>query len=271
MAQDLKTALVTGASSGIGETTARLLARSGYRVFGTSRRDAPSRRDDVEMLPLDVTDDASVATCAAEALRRAGALDLLVNNAGFALIGALEESTTEQAKAIFDTNLFGVMRVTRAVLPAMRARGQGRVVNISSVAGFLPAPFSGLYACTKHALECYSESLDHEVRTFGIRVSLVEPGFIATRIGESMPEPDAKLAAYDRGRMNVAAVFNEALAKAPGPDTVARVVLEAATAKSPQLRYPVRREAATPRVARRLVPTAVFERGFRKQFRLDAA
>ena len=271
MAQDLKTALVTGASSGIGEATARRLARSGYRVFGTSRRNAPPRREDVEMMPLDVTDEASVSACVAEVLRKAGGLDLLVNNAGFALIGALEESTTEQAKAIFDTNLFGVMRVTRAALPAMRARGRGRIVNISSVLGFLPAPFSGLYGCTKHALECYAESLDHEVRGFGIRVCLVEPGFTASRIAQNMPEPDVKLAAYDRGRTNVLGVFSEALAKAPDADTVARVVLEAANATSPKRRYPVGREAATLRMVRRLAPTAMFERGFRKQFRLDAA
>ena len=133
-------------------------------------------RGGVVFLPLDVTDDESVAGAVREVLDRSGRIDVLVNNAGVGVSGAAEESSIEQARALFDTNLFGSIRMTRAVLPHMREQGSGRIINVSSVLGFMPAPFMALYAATKHAIEGYSESLDHEVREHGVRVLLVEPG-----------------------------------------------------------------------------------------------
>jgi NAD(P)-dependent dehydrogenase (short-subunit alcohol dehydrogenase family) len=168
MNMDTKVALVTGASSGIGEATAERLARAGYKVYGTSRRSAPSRQRSFEMLSLDVTSDPSVEAVVSEALRREGRIDLLVNNAGFGVAPAgAEESSMDQVRAIFDTNFFGIVRMTRAVVPHMRRQGSGRIVNIGSVLGFLPMPYGALYAATKHAVEGYSESLDHELRTPG--------------------------------------------------------------------------------------------------------
>lgn len=265
-----KVALVTGASSGIGWAIAELLARNGYKTYGTSRHSTVMPAG-VFALPLDVTQDDSVERCVAAVLEKSGQIDLLVNNAGFAMVGALEESTIEQAKSMFETNVFGPMRMVRAVLPGMRARRTGRIVNVSSIVGFLPAPFSGLYATTKHALEGYSESLDHEVRTMGIRAILVEPGFTSSKIGDNMPEADAKLSVYDKGRTGIHTVFAEALAKAAPASTVAEAVLRASQSDNPKVRYQVGREAATLATLRRLMPTRTFEKSFRKQFRLEPA
>jgi NAD(P)-dependent dehydrogenase (short-subunit alcohol dehydrogenase family) len=169
-----KVALVTGASSGIGEATAERLAKAGYKVYGTSRRGAQAGKRSFEMLPLDVTSDESVEAAVSDVMRRDGRIDLLVNNAGFGVAPAgAEESSIDQARSIFETNFFGLIRMTRAVVPHMRRQGSGRIINIGSVLGFLPMPYGALYAATKHAVEGYSESLDHELRTRGIRVWLV--------------------------------------------------------------------------------------------------
>src|SRR5262249_51465518 len=153
-----KIALVTGASSGIGEATAERLVMDGYKVYGTSRRGAQAGQRSFAMLPLDVTSDASVAAAVREVLRLDGRIDLLVNNAGFSVAPAgAEESSIEQARSLFDTNFFGIVRMTRPVVPHMRRQGGGRIINIGSVLGFLPAPYMALYAATKHALEGYSE------------------------------------------------------------------------------------------------------------------
>ena len=171
-------AIVTGASSGIGQATAERLAVAGYKVYGTSRRGAQSGQRSFEMLPLDVISDASVEAAVTEVMRVQGHIDLLVNNAGFGVAPAgAEESSIDQARSIFDTNFFGIVRMTRAVVPHMRCHGSGRIINIGSVLGFLPMPYGALYAATKHAVEGYSESLDHELRTRGIRVSVVEPAY----------------------------------------------------------------------------------------------
>jgi NAD(P)-dependent dehydrogenase (short-subunit alcohol dehydrogenase family) len=194
---DQAVALVTGASSGIGEAVALRLAKAGYKVFGTSRRGVSASRASFEMLPLDVTSDASVKAVVAEVIRRAGRLDLLVNNAGFNVAaGGAEESSIQQAQDIFDTNFFGMVRMTVAVVPHMRQQGSGRIVNIGSVLGFMAMPYMALYAATKHAIEGYSESLDHELRDMGIRVSVIEPAFMKTAIDANSRDADAKLDAY---------------------------------------------------------------------------
>src|SRR5256714_15019148 len=157
-------ALVTGASSGIGEAAAHELLGAGFTVYGTSRQAAAEEnRDGIVFLRLDVTSDESVAFVVREVLERSGRIDVLVNNAGVGIAGAAEESSIEQARALFETNVFGSIRMTRAVLPHMREQGRGRIINVSSVLGLLPAPFMALYAATKHAIDGYSESLGHVV------------------------------------------------------------------------------------------------------------
>lgn len=145
-------ALVTGASSGIGKASAEALARTGFTVFGTSRRPSGGSPEDVTMLACDVTDDASVAALVKTILERAGRIDVLVNNAGLGMFGGAEESSVAQVQQLFDVNLFGVMRMTNAVLPSMRLQRAGRIVNISSALGFVPAPYSAHYAASKYAL-----------------------------------------------------------------------------------------------------------------------
>src|SRR5918995_221402 len=231
-------ALVTGASSGIGEATAQRLATAGYKVYGTSRRGAQAGQRSFEMLPLDVTSDESVEAVVREVIRLDGRIDLLVNNAGFSVAPAgAEESSMEQARSIFDTNFFGLVRMTRAVVPHMRRQGAGRIINIGSVLGLLPMPYGALYAATKHAIEGYSESLDHELRTRGIRVSVIEPAYTNTQFDANMLEPDAKLDEYREARAAFDKRLKEALAAADEPGIVADVVLEAATAGRPKVRY----------------------------------
>src|SRR5213594_4257002 len=223
-------ALVTGASSGIGKATAERLATAGYKVYGTSRRGATPGQRSFEMLSLDVTSDESVAAAVNALLRSEGRLDLLVNNAGFSIAPAgAEESSIEQARSIFETNFFGILRMTRAVLPHMRRQGSGRIVNISSVLGFLPAPYMALYAATKHAIEGYSESLDHELRTRGIRVSVIEPAYTNTPFDANFLQPDAMLDAYGEARAAVSQRVKEVMATADQPSIVAEVVLKAAS------------------------------------------
>lgn len=267
----VKIALVTGASSGIGEATAQRLATAGYKVYGTSRRGAQAAKRSFEMLTLDVTSDESVAAAVGEVIRRDGRIDLLVNNAGFGVApAAAEESSIEQARSIFETNFFGLIRMTRAVLPQMRRQGSGRIINIGSVLGFLPMPYGALYAATKHAVEGYSESLDHELRTRGIRVSVIEPAYTKTPFDANFMEPDVKLDEYREAREGVSRRVNEVMASAESPDVVAATVLKAANATHPKIRYTAGKLANRLRFLRRFGPAGLVDAGIRKDLRLDA-
>jgi len=264
-------ALVTGASSGIGEATAKRLAAAGYKAYGTSRRGAQSGQRAFAMLPLDVTSDESVKVAVNEVIRLEGRIDLLVNNAGFGVAPAgAEESSIEQAKAIFDTNFFGLIRMTRAVVPHMRRQGRGRIINIGSVLGFLPMPYGALYAATKHAVEGYSESLDHELRTRGIRVSVIEPAYTKTQFDANFLAPDAKLDEYREVRALLDKVLKQVMATADEPTVVADVVLQAAIADHPKLRYVAGGLANRLRLLRRFAPAGLVDAGIRKDLRLDA-
>jgi short-subunit dehydrogenase len=265
-------ALVTGASSGIGQASAERLAGAGYRVYGTSRRGAQAGQRSFAMLPLDVTTDESVEAVVTELLRLEGRIDLLVNNAGFGVAPAgAEESSMEQAKAIFETNFFGLVRMTRAVVPHMRRQGRGRIINIGSVLGFLPMPYGALYAATKHAVEGYSESLDHELRTRGVRVSVIEPAYTKTQFDANLLAPDSKLDEYREVRTLLDKVLKEVMAAADDPAVVADVVLEAAVADHPKLRYAAGGLANRLRLLRRFAPVALVDAGIRKDLRLDAS
>ncbi len=263
-------ALVTGASSGIGEATAKQLASAGYKVYGTSRRGGQGSGQPFAMLSLDVTSDASVEAAVQELLRLEGRIDLLVNNAGFGVAAAAaEESSLAQAQAIFDTNFFGIVRMTRAVVPHMRAQKSGRIINIGSVLGFLPMPYMALYSATKHAVAGYSEALDHELRTQGIRVSVVEPAYINTPFEANLMRPDAPLDVYRDITAGVTRRVKEVLAGADGPEVVADVVVKAARAPHPAIRY-APGLARRMRLLRRFAPASVLDAGVRKDLRLTA-
>ncbi|MGU3656542.1 MULTISPECIES: oxidoreductase [unclassified Methylobacterium] len=265
---ETRIAVVTGAASGIGLETARALKAAGYRVFGTSRTVDRVVEGGITMLPCDVTSDASVAGAVEAIFARAGRIDVLVNNAGFGISGGAEESTTAQAQALFDVNLFGAIRMTRAVLPLMRASGGGRIVNISSAFGLVPAPYMALYAASKHALEGYSESLDHEVRTQGIRVVLVEPAYTRTAFDRNLVTPDAPLAVYDAARAGQERLMRDVMVVADAPGIVAERVVTAATAAVPKSRYTAGKMARRVSLLRRFVPASAFDKSFRKQMRL---
>lgn len=265
-----KIALVTGASSGIGHATAQLLAKAGYKVYGTSRRGGDAGGLSFEMLPLDVTSDDSVDAAVQQLMQREGRIDLLVNNAGFGVAPAgAEESSMAQARAIFDTNFFGIVRMTRAVVPHMRRRGAGRIINIGSVLGFLPMPYMALYSATKHAVAGYTESLDHELRTQGIRVSVIAPAYINTPFDANLMPPDAPLDVYREIRAGVARRVKEVLVGAEAPDVVAEAVLKAATAAHPKIHY-APGLASRLRLLRRWAPASVLDAGVRKDLRLAA-
>lgn len=257
-------ALVTGASSGIGLATAKALSRDGYRVFGTSRKPVVGAAGGITMLICDVTDEASVQSVVAEVLGEAGRIDLLVNNAGIGLLGGAEESTTAQTRALFDVNVFGTMRMTSAVLPVMREQRRGRIVNLSSILGLIPAPYNALYAATKHAIEGYSESLDHEVRTQGIRIVLVEPGVTRTSFEENLTRPDRPLAIYDKIRMDAENLMRELVAKGDAPEVVAEAVVLAANVTEPKRRYTAGKAAGQVRFMRRFMPEALVDKSLRK-------
>jgi short-subunit dehydrogenase len=271
MTRDIgKVAIVTGASSGIGKATAQALARAGFRVFGTSRKVTEDALGPVHMMACDVTDDGSVQNFVAEVLARTGRIDVLVNNAGFGLFGGAEESSVEQAKSLFEVNFFGIVRMTNAVLPSMRKGGGGRIINISSVLGFIPAPFSAYYAATKHAVEGFSESLDHETRAFNVRVSLIEPAFTKTSFDRAALKPDAMLKEYDEARAGVDKLIQQAMTIGDAPEIVADAVVVAATAARPRRRYAAGKTAKQLSLLRRLVPAEMFDKSLRKQFGLPA-
>jgi NAD(P)-dependent dehydrogenase (short-subunit alcohol dehydrogenase family) len=263
-------AIVTGTSGGIGEATARALHAAGYRVFGTYRRPLIARSSGIEYLACDVTDEESVKAAVGEVLSKTGRIDLLVNNAGVGLVAGAEESSLEQAKSLFDVNLFGVIRLTKAVLPTMRRKRAGRIVNISSVMGLIPAPFMALYAASKHALEGYSESLDHEIRASGIRVVLVEPAYTRTSFEGNVYQADQQLDVYQSARTNAEAVLRDGMKTADTPELVATAVVKAATEANPHRRYAAGRAARQVSLLRRFVPESAFDRSLRKQMRLPA-
>lgn len=271
MSQNSKVAIVTGASSGIGEAAANLLSKQGFRVFGTSRRgDGGRNQGKFEMLSLDVTDDKSVALLVNQVVERAGRIDLLVNNAGFGILGGAEESSIDQGRSIFETNVFGCIRMIQAVLPYMHQQGSGRIINISSILGRVPAPFSALYSSTKHALEGYSESLDHEIRKFNIRSILVEPAFTKTNFDRNNVAVDRKLPIYEQSRNKVIEFSRSAMEKqSDSADVVARVIAKAAIDPKPRVRYTAGSTAAKMVKMRRFVPEVFFDTALRKAFQLD--
>jgi short-subunit dehydrogenase len=263
-----KTTLVTGVSSGIGREIAQLLAERGARVFGTVR-DPKSAKPihGVEIVRMDVTDDASVSAAVQSVEQKAEPVQILVNNAGYALTGALEETSIAEAKQQFETNFFGLLRVTNAVLPGMRQAGHGRIVNISSVVGFIPAPYMGIYAASKHAVEGYTWTLDHEVREFGVRAVLVEPAYTKSNISQNEKTASTALKEYAGQRQRMKEAVRHGIEHGDEPQLVAEAVWKAVSTNSPRLRYPVGKGVLLSRL-RRFAPASVFDRGIRKESRL---
>ncbi len=262
-------ALVTGASSGIGKAASLALVEAGFTVVGTSRNaSGVNQCDGVTFLDLDVASDESVGTVVQHVIERFGRLDVLVNNAGIGAAGAAEESSVAQAQRVFDVNVFGLIRMTKAVLPHMRAQGSGRIINISSVLGFVPQPYMSVYAASKHAVEGYSESLDHEVREHGVRVLLVQPAYTNTGFEANSMRADTPLQVYAQRRHIFDDVLAAAIKDGDDPAIVAKVIVAAATDPKPKLRYTAGSTAGRISTLRRIVPSWVFDRQIRKLNRL---
>lgn len=260
-------ALVTGGSSGIGLATARVLAEHGWTVHAAARRVermAPLDGFGVRTLAMDVTDEDSLVGGVEQVVAQSGGVDLLVNNAGYGSYGAVEDVPLAEARAQFEVNVFGLARLTQLVLPQMRERRRGRIVNISSIGGVMYEPLGAWYHATKFAVEGLSDSLRVELAPFGIDVVVIQPGPIRTEWNSlaraGLLERSAGTA-YQRAAAAVARTL--AAADRPGagssPEAVARAILRAATATRPRTRYPAGRGARTIMVARRLLSDRAFD------------
>ena len=242
-------AVVTGSSSGIGLATSLALAKNGYLTYATMRnlakQDSIQSIADKQHLPirvvqLDITDENSIKSAIQSILSESGRIDVLVNNAGYVLTGALEDIGIDEIKALYETNVFGVIRVTQTVLPIMRKQGKGRIINISSGAGRIGYPGDSAYISSKFALEGLSESMAFEVEQFGIKTVLVEPGFVRTNIGENIviaKKSQGPNSPYSQMMQRMSSYRGKMLENASDADLVAEVVVEATTAKEPNLRY----------------------------------
>jgi len=272
-------ALVTGTSSGFGLLTAVELARTCHQVFATMRdpaRAAPLLEAaarlgvEVTVLPLDVRDPGSIAACVAEVLHRAGRIDVLVNNAGIAIGGFFEDQSAAEIREQFETNVFGAMEVTRAVLPSMRAARSGKVITVSSFGGRMGTPGLGPYCATKFALEGFAESLRHELRALGVQVALVEPGTYGTQafFSNKRVARGAGASADYAGRLEVAqaALYADLERRQPDPREVARAIGRLAAARRVPLRTTVGRDARLGAFAQWLLPAWLFERVVARRF-----
>jgi NAD(P)-dependent dehydrogenase (short-subunit alcohol dehydrogenase family) len=252
-----KVAVVTGSSSGIGYETALMLARNGFLTYATMRNlnkseniksIAAKENLPIRITQLDVTDDVSVKNAVKAILAETGRINILVNNAGYVLDGAFEDLSMDEIKAQYETNVFGLIRTTQAVLPIMREQKSGTIVNISSVAGRLGYPSGSAYISTKFAVEGLSESMSYELEPFGIKVVIIEPGVIKTNIFDSVvvakksKDPNSP---YTQITQKMASSFEGMMKNASSPELVANIVLEAVTNDNPNLRYLAGKDAET--------------------------
>jgi NAD(P)-dependent dehydrogenase (short-subunit alcohol dehydrogenase family) len=279
--QESKVALVTGSSSGIGFETALLLARSGFQTYASMRNLEKAKtiteKTDKEKLPLqivhlDVNNDESVRDAIDKIVKEKGRIDVLVNNAGYGLFGSLEDLSIDEIKEQFETNFFGVIRVTQKVLPIMRRQESGgTIVNVSSVGGRMSVPILSAYNSTKFALEGLSESISYELEPFGIKVIIIEPGFIRTNIMNSSILTKKALypnSPYFSLSQNVANHFKSMMnnPSSSQPEEVAKVILQAVTSESPQLRYTVGNDAHAIIQTKRTMTDTEFSNLIKKQF-----
>jgi NAD(P)-dependent dehydrogenase (short-subunit alcohol dehydrogenase family) len=272
----MKVAIVTGASSGIGEATARHLRRLGYRVYAAARRVdrmAPLREAGIDVAAVDVTDDNSLTAFVERVVAEAGRVDVLVNNAGYGSYGAVEDVPLAEARRQFDVNVFGLARLSQLVLPHMRARRAGRIVNVSSIGGKIHEPLGGWYHATKFAVEGLSDSMRVELAPFGIDVIVIEPGAIKTEWGgiaaESALSVSGMTAYADQAAM-VANLLNAAESNPrliSSPDVVARAICRAVTARRPRTRYAVGAGAKPILLLRRLLSDRAYDRLTVRMFR----
>jgi NAD(P)-dependent dehydrogenase (short-subunit alcohol dehydrogenase family) len=256
-----QTILITGASTGIGKAAAELFFERGWNVVATMRTPRNSRHDPRWLeLPLDVTDAVSIDIAQARALEKFGRIDVVVNNAGYGLVGTFESMSEEKISRQFETNVFGLMRVTRTMLPQMRRNGSGVIVNVASMGGRLTFPFYSVYHASKWAVDGFTESLQFELAATGVRVKLIEPGAIKTDFYDRSADfnHDAQLSEYNDIVKVGMKKMNAAGAKGASPRIVAETIWRAATDGSKKLRYPVGSDAKSLLMLRRFLPDGVW-------------
>ena len=260
-----KVVLITGASTGIGRVTADRLTASGFRVFGTSRRPGGSAAPrGWELLELDVRSDGSAARCVKDILDRAGRIDALVNNAGYALGGAVEEATLDQAEAAFATNFFGAVRMIKAVLPHLRRQGSGTIIGISSGNAALRLPFSGYYVAGKCALEGLSACLRRELMPLGVYVSVIEPTFFRSNLGDAAQTGLDRSGAYEPWRTSWDLMMTRSVQHGADPTPVAKCIVGILTSRRPRYLYVVGPGLKLARRAKQFLPEELFYWGLRR-------
>jgi NADP-dependent 3-hydroxy acid dehydrogenase YdfG len=272
-----KAVLITGCSSGIGHATAEKLAQDGWKVYATARR--PDSIDDLkakgcETLALDVTDEASMQAAVDHVTGREGAVGVLINNAGYSQSGAVESVSLEQVRQQFETNVFGLLMMCQLVLPGMRSQHEGRIVNIGSMGGRLTFPGGGIYHATKYSVEAVSDALRFEVRGFGVKVILIEPGLIITNFGDVAATSlagtgdDGPYADFNRkvGKITEGAYSGPMAKLGAGPEAVAKTIAKALNSHRPKARYPVTPSARLMITQRRFTPDPIWDLMMRAQF-----
>jgi NAD(P)-dependent dehydrogenase (short-subunit alcohol dehydrogenase family) len=236
----METVLITGATSGIGLFIASHLHEKGFKVFGISR--TPEKYKNAlpfELLELDITSELSIRDCIDSLISKTQTIDVLINNAGIGICGPAEETTTEQAYRQFETNFWGAVKMTRAVLPVMRQQKQGKIITIGSLAGLVGVPCQSYYSASKHALEGFYKSLKFEVTPFNIRISVIEPGFFKTNLHNAFEYATPAISAYDKMRKNALNALTASIEKAATPGAVARVILKIIHSANPGYSYRV--------------------------------
>lgn len=264
----MKNVLITGATSGIGLTIAKLLHQEGFKVYGTSRNPNDyTQHFEYELLQLDVTSENSVEECLSLLESKSVSIDILINNAGIGVCGAIEETSDSLAREQVETNFWGAVRLTRMVLPQMREKREGKIIFIGSLAGLIGVPYQGFYAASKHALEGYCKSLCYKVSEFNIAISVVEPGFHKTGLHHAFKFAENKITDYTSSREKAIDVFANSIENAPKPDRIAEAVLRIINSKEPGYSYRVGNDA-------KFLPWLqflfyrLFENGARRKFHL---
>ena len=277
-----QTVLITGATDGLGKAAALLLAERGYRIFAAGRSpekraqiDARARQQKLplETLEMDVCDDSSVQSAVASVHQKADAIDVLINNAGFVQVGAVEDLSMQDWRRQFETNFFGVIRVTQAVLPRMRERRKGRILMMSSISGFVTPPTQGAYSASKHAIEALSNALRHELYPFGIHTILIQPGYIMTSIQSTamaLAQPlQEKFKSGPYARIYASYLESAAATRTQSkttPEDCARIMLKAIEAPRPKPRYGVTPLATFAKWAKWLLTDAAADRLLRRRY-----
>lgn len=260
--------IITGASSGIGKSTARLLSGCGYRVLGTSRK-KQKENNGYEMYELDISSGESIANFINVVMDRIDNVDVLINNAGTWFVNIAEETSLKEARDVFETNFFGVVRIMNGILPYMRKQKKGKIINIGSMASWIGEPGESFYAASKHALSGYTESIHYELKSLGISVTLIEPGAFKTNFSKGLNLKENGIPDYDNVRKAVGKTLLKSLETGDNPDKVARLILKIIKKKSPRLRYGIGNESHWIPYLKILLPQRLLDSLIIKGFGLD--